>query len=90
MVLLSGQLDQVTGLKFRAVLDHVVETDRAAGRADGAEVDVRTRGQRRVDALALVADAAAEFLGLGGATTGPTTAPTTAQEPEPIRTENAR
>ena len=89
MVLLSGQLDQVTGLKFRAVLDHVVETDRAAGRADGAEVDVRTRGQRRVDALALVADAAAEFLGLGGATTGPTTAPTTAQEPEPIRTENA-
>ena len=51
MVLVSGQLDQVTGLKLRAVLDHVVETDRAARCADGAEVDVRTRGQRRVDAL---------------------------------------
>ena len=31
MVLLSGQLDQCTGLKFATVLDHVVETDRAAG-----------------------------------------------------------
>ena len=51
MVLISGQLDQCTGLKFPTVLDHVVETDRAAGGADGAEVDTRTRGQRRVDAL---------------------------------------
>ena len=89
MVLVSGQLDPVTGSKFRAVLDHVVETDRAAGAADGAEMDVRTRGQRRVDALGLVADAAAEFLGLGTATTGPTADPTTAQEPEPVTTEHA-
>ena len=53
MVLLSGQLDQCTGLKFAAVLDHVVETDRATGGdgADGGEPDLRTRGQRRADAL---------------------------------------
>ena len=65
MVLVSGQLDQSTGLKFATVLDHVVETDRAAGSADGADVGGRrTRGQRRVDALGVMADAAAEFLGL--------------------------
>ena len=73
MVLVSGQLDQFTGLKLATVLDHVVETDRAAGSADGGDVDVRTRGQRRVDALGVMADAAAEFLGLGAAATGPTT-----------------
>ena len=70
MVLLSGQLDQCTGLKFATVLDHLVETDRATGSADGAdgcEPDLRTRGQRRVDALGVMADAAAEFLGLGAA-----------------------
>ena len=74
MVLVSGQLDQCTGLKFVTVLDHLVETDRAAGSADGAELDLRTRGQRRVDALGVMADAAAEFLGLGAvATHEPTT-----------------
>ena len=36
MVLVSGQLDQCTGLKFAAVLDHVVESDRAAGSARAA------------------------------------------------------
>ena len=41
------------------VLDHFVEKDRAAGGADGAEVDLRTRGQRRADASVQMADAAA-------------------------------
>ena len=84
MVLVSGQLDQCTGLKFATVLEHVVERDRAAGGGDvdGGEVDLRTRGQRRVDALGLVVDAAAEFLGLGAATTGPAAA-TPADLPTP-------
>ncbi len=73
MVLVNGQLDPVTGLKLRSVLDHVVESDRAAGSADDGEVDLRTRGQRRVDALGVMAGAAAEFLGLGAAATGLTT-----------------
>ena len=60
-----------------------MESDRAAGGADGGEVDLRTRGQRRVDALGVMAGAAAEFLGLGAATTGPTTDPTTAPRRAP-------
>ncbi len=90
MVLVSGQLDQSTGLKFATVLDHVVETDRAAGSADGADVDARTRGQRRVDALGVMADAAAEFLGLGTATTEPPTNRAAAENVPPARQRPAR
>ena len=93
MVLLSGQLDQCTGLKFATVLDHVVETDRATGSADGAdggEPDLRTRGQRRVDALGVMADAAAEFLGLGAATTEPPTNQAATDGPAPARQRAAR
>ena len=89
MVLLSGQLDQSTGLKFAAVLDHVVETDRAAG-ADGGESDLRTRGQRRADALGVMADAAAEFLGLGAATTELPTSQAAAENAAPARRRPAR
>ena len=49
MVLVSGQLDQSTGLKFATVLDHVVETDRAAG-VDGrgaGSADARPAPRRR-------------------------------------------
>ena len=77
MVLLSGQLDQAGGLTVATVLDHFVEKDRAAataadpaaadpGAADPA-ADVRTRGQRRADALVQMARAAAEHDGLGSA-----------------------
>ena len=74
MVLISGQLDQVGGLTVATVLDHFVEKDRAAAAdtraaADAADpaADVRTRGQRRVDALVQMARAAAEHDGLGAA-----------------------
>ncbi len=90
MVLVSGQLDPVTGSEVpRRCWTTSSRATVPPAAADGAEMDVRTRGQRRVDALGLVADAAAEFLGLGTATTGPTADPTTAQEPEPVTTEHA-
>ena len=67
MVLLSGQLDQVGGLTVATVLDHFVEKDRAAATetSTGADpaADVRTRGQRRADALVQMARAAAEHDG---------------------------
>ncbi len=71
MVLLSGQLDQAGGLTVATVLDHFVEKDRAAATepSSGADpaADVRTRGQRRADALVQMARAAAEHDGLGTA-----------------------
>ena len=71
MVLISGQLDQAGGLTVATVLDHFVEKDRAAATetSSGADpaADVRTRGQRRADALVQMARAAAEHDGLGTA-----------------------
>ena len=71
MVLISGQLDQVGGLTVATVLDHFVEKDRAAATetSSGADpaADVRTRGQRRADALVQMARAAAEHDGIGTA-----------------------
>ena len=45
MVLLSGQLDQCTGLKFATVLDHLVETDRATGSAEAPTAASRICGR---------------------------------------------
>jgi hypothetical protein len=67
MVLVSGQLDQVGGLTFVTVLDHFVDQDRASENDADAAVDVRTRGQRRADALVRMAQAAAEHDGVGSA-----------------------
>ena len=68
MVLISGQLDQAGGLTVATVVDHFVEKDRAAQNDTDAEPDLRTRGQRRADALVLIARAAAEHDGIGTAT----------------------
>ena len=71
MVLINGQLDQAGGLTVATVLDHYVEKDRAAATetSTGADpaADVRTRGQRRADALLQMARAAAEHDSLGTA-----------------------
>lgn len=60
---MPGQLDLAGGLSFGATLDHLVEQDRATG-GDVPGSDLRTRGQRRADALVKMAGLAAEHLGL--------------------------
>ncbi|GAB4062790.1 hypothetical protein GCM10028777_03610 [Angustibacter speluncae] len=57
MVLVSGQLDAAGGLTFTATLDAIAERSRHALREDG-DPDVRTRGQRRADALVTMAELA--------------------------------
>jgi len=69
MVLVRGQLDQAAGFGFVATLDHLVAQDRAAGGIDVVAddhvvVDVRTRGQRRADALGRMVVITAEQLGI--------------------------
>lgn len=81
MLLLRGQLDPASGAKFKAVLDHLANLNRAlnppaetcaheADQADPrqAELDVpdlRTSGQRNADAFSRMVDLAAEHLSLG-------------------------
>jgi hypothetical protein len=63
MVLVDGQLDPAAGSTFVATLDTIAEADRHRLRQDG-DPDLRTRGQRRADALTTMAELAAEHLGL--------------------------
>ncbi|GAB4070075.1 HNH endonuclease signature motif containing protein [Angustibacter speluncae] len=63
MVLVSGQLDAAAGLAFTATLDAIAEQDRHDLRA-GGDPDVRTRGQRRADALVTMAELAGAHLRL--------------------------
>ncbi|GAB4062676.1 hypothetical protein GCM10028777_03140 [Angustibacter speluncae] len=63
MVLVSGQLDAAGGLTFTAILDAIAEQDRHDLRA-GGDPDVRTRGQRRADALVTMAELAGAQLRL--------------------------
>ncbi|GAB4070190.1 HNH endonuclease signature motif containing protein [Angustibacter speluncae] len=58
MVLVCGQLDPAAGLAFTATLDAIAEQDRHDLRT-GGDPDVRTRGQRRADALVTMAELAA-------------------------------
>ncbi len=69
MVVVSGQLDAVGGSAFVATLDHLAEQDRYALREDG-DPDLRTRGQRRADALVRMAELANEHLRLPASTDG--------------------
>ncbi len=61
MVIVDGQLDPAGGSTFVATLDHLAEQDRHALREDG-DPDLRTRGQRRADALVRMAELAAQQL----------------------------
>ncbi len=69
MVVVSGQLDAAGGLTFLTTLDAIAEQDRHTLRDDG-DVDVRTRGQRRADALVTMAELAGQHLQLPGQDTG--------------------
>ncbi len=69
MVVVHGQLDPVGGSTFVATLDHLAEQDRHSLRQDG-DPDLRTRGQRRADALVRMAELASEHLALPSQGTG--------------------
>ncbi len=57
MLLVSGQLDPITGAQLKAAVEHYAAPDPASSDADGTLLtwDTRTASQRRADALAIVA-----------------------------------
>ncbi len=72
MLLVRGQLDPVSGAKFKSVLDHLANLDRAldapGGDAEQSALtipDLRTSGQRTADAFSRMVDLAAEQLARG-------------------------